>query len=284
MKEVLEERWKLLIGPLGLLVLFLGVVIRPHLVYDRFIWKYFWGPIAADATNQATVMFNGVVAHRGYNLVNEVGYALMLLYGILLLVNLLRRFDVGEEKNFILAFVPFIVGGGLLRVLEDAALVGTPWRYLIISPVIYFSLFVLVLAALLLSLKLEREGLIGSYRKGVAAAGTVFSIGVLLLLLFQEPLDAVWILPASLGLASLVFTPSYLAFRRTGLERLVDREGSTVLFSHLLDGSATALSISLLGYGEKHPVVRFVMGSTGTPYSFIAVKLAVISGVLYYMD
>ncbi|MFB6265586.1 MAG: DUF63 family protein, partial [Candidatus Nanohaloarchaea archaeon] len=116
MVEVLRERWKLLTGPLALLIVGSGAVLKPHMVYDRFIWKYFWGPVVADAANQATAVFSGVVAHRGYNLVNEVGYGLLLIYAILLLVELLKRFDIGEGKGFILPFVPFIVSGGLLRV------------------------------------------------------------------------------------------------------------------------------------------------------------------------
>ena len=28
-----------------------GVLVAPELVWDRFLWHYFWGPVYADANN-----------------------------------------------------------------------------------------------------------------------------------------------------------------------------------------------------------------------------------------
>lgn len=283
-RDSLRGRWHLLTVPAVIAFLGLLALARPETVYDNFIWRYFWGPVVADAMNQATTTLNGVVAYRGYNAVNEVGYGILLVYAVLLLVAVFRRFDIGEEKGFVLPFVPFVIAGGLLRVVEDAGMVSLPWRYLTISPVIYFTVFAAVLLTLLLSVWLEREGAIGSYRSGVAMGGTLLALVTGSSLILTADIVNAWMLPASLGLATLVFAPSYLTFRYVGAKELLGWEKGTVLFSHLLDAGATALSISLLGYGEKHPLVDFIMSASGTPYAFIPVKLAVISGILYYMD
>ncbi len=276
----------LLAGPASLLVLLAGYLVSPRLVYDRFIWKYFWGPVVADASGLSTVTHNGVAAHPGYTLVSELGYGLLLIYFVLLLVRTLKRFDVGEERNFIIYFVPFIVGGGILRVLEDAATVPHPWNYFLVSPVIYFTVFGLALASLVTGLYLERENLFES-RWFVAGAGTVFAISATAML----PADSLrlWFPAFSITFAvALVFSAHLGAeYVRDFLPRMANissLEGRTVLFGHLLDGTATALSIDMLGYGEKHPVVEWFMGAVGNPYAFVFLKLAVVGGILYYMD
>ena len=42
-----EELW---LGAVGTItaILVVGSILQRELVYDRFIWQYFWGPVAAD--------------------------------------------------------------------------------------------------------------------------------------------------------------------------------------------------------------------------------------------
>ncbi|MFB6294382.1 MAG: DUF63 family protein, partial [Candidatus Nanohaloarchaea archaeon] len=125
----------LLVG--GATVLATGILaaaVFPSLVYDQFIWRYIVGPVAADAANQATATYHGVVAHRGYNLVNEFIYGITAIYAILILLQILQRYDIGRERGFVLWFVPFITFGGIARVVEDAAILSGPAQYLFISP------------------------------------------------------------------------------------------------------------------------------------------------------
>jgi len=49
---------------LGILVaIIIGYLLAPTLVYDQWIWKYYWGPVVADATGHS-VSFQGVAAQE----------------------------------------------------------------------------------------------------------------------------------------------------------------------------------------------------------------------------
>lgn len=299
----------LLVGGLVVLLLVAGIVVVPHTVYDQFVWKYFWGPVQADAGTGSLVdcpdtvpdtptadiaCRNGVMAHSGYTLVNEIGYGLILIYLLLLLTTVLRRFDVGEERGFVLYFVPFVIGGGMLRVVEDvastqASLIGFPLRYALISPLIYGSMFLIVFATLLLGLILARNHVISDYKQVVAGGGTVFAVLLAGFIALHADVVEGWMLPATVGGAAVILGGytvllRSLTSRYPKLDGVITAEGVSVLYGHLVDAVSTAVSLDVLGMVEKHPVPRALIAYTGTPYSFIAVKLAVITGVLYYMD
>jgi len=78
-----------------------GVLAAPRLVWDRFIWQYFWGPVAADAQAANCAVNEGgtvddvlydagacsaadasgaVYAQPGYTLVSELGYVVALMF------------------------------------------------------------------------------------------------------------------------------------------------------------------------------------------------------------
>ncbi|MCJ7478681.1 MAG: DUF63 family protein [Candidatus Nanohaloarchaeota archaeon QJJ-7] len=260
-----------------------GIIAFPQIFYDRFIWKYFWGPIVADASGNATVVYNGVVAQSGYTLVNEIGYALLLIASIFILVRLLKRLDKGGERRFVLSFTPFVIGGGLLRVVEDSGTVSGPLEYLLISPLIYFTMFFIAVSGLLIAFYVERRTSV-DYRKIVFGLGTVFSTFIGIFLFFSLPVMNLWMIPAALGITGILTFTVFGFNRITGnLEELVSAENLVVLSGHLLDGSATSLSIEILGYGEKHPVVRLFIELTGSAYMFILLKLFVIGGIIYYL-
>lgn len=269
--------------------LLLGVLVKPRLFYDQFIWKYFWGPIVADSTT-GTAMYNGIVAHKGYTLVNEIGYGLILVYLLLLLITVFDRFDIGREPGFLLYFVPFVIGGGMLRVVEDVAaqqpgMLGAPLTYFLISPLIYFTMFGIVFLTLLLGIYLQRNSVVSDYKQVVIGGGTIFAVSVLGFLLHTLPVERPVIAVQVLGLAGVllggvILGGKYISFAG---RLLGTKEGWTVLFGHLLDGSSTAVSIEELGYGEKHPVAQAIIDTFGTAYAFLLVKLLVIGGILYYI-
>lgn len=192
--------------------LVLGSVFFRELVYDRFIWQYFWGPVAADG-NGATCAVRGggsveyvsggascaeaeaaglIVAYPGYTWVSEVGYIAVLLFALLGVVLLLRRLDIGDDRGFFYALFPFMLFGGALRTIEDAGvsavragfepLVAYPLSALIISPFIYVTMFGITLGAVLLSVGLESRGVVDRYEYPLAGIGTallVSSVGYL---------------------------------------------------------------------------------------------------------
>jgi uncharacterized membrane protein len=115
-----------------------------ELVSD-FLWRFLAGPVVADALNQSSATWQGVTAYTGYNPVNTgvwVGIALVCLGGA-------KRAADKHDIDYVYAS-PFVMLGGLLRFIEDAAAVPFEARLLLVTPVIYFlvaGLFVACLAA-----------------------------------------------------------------------------------------------------------------------------------------
>jgi uncharacterized membrane protein len=195
-------------------LLIVGALALPRLVWDRFLWHYFWGPVYADAANARCAVIDGgggaprllgsdaacrtadtggaIVAEPGYTVVSEIGYAVTLIFFLIGVLYLLRALDVGHRKGFFFALVPFMFLGGALRVVEDAndaalnagaeTLLSYPLNTLFISPIIYFTVFGFTLAALVGSVWLERGGYIEDYERvlfGVGVAGVVLTVGFL---------------------------------------------------------------------------------------------------------
>ncbi len=269
----------------------IAALLWPETMYDQFIWQYFWGPIQADAAG-TTVYRNGIAASSGYTLVNGIGYGGIAAYLITVLVTVLRHLDVGGERNFVLYFVPFIFSGGMLRVVEDIAtqtgVLSPPLQYLLISPLIYFTMFGIVFAVLLMGVYLQQTGIVSDYRSVILAAGSVFAVAVLGLIVSTVTVSAGWMAPGVVLGAGTVLAAYALMLQQLGsmfpaASVIVHREGLVVLYGHLLDGISTALSLDRLGMTEKHPIPSMFISYTGTPYAFIGLKLAVMSVILYYM-
>jgi uncharacterized membrane protein len=327
-------------------LLVVGSLALPRLVWDRFLWHYFWGPIHADATNARCAVIEGggsptllasdaacrsadaggaIVAEPGYTVVSEIGYAVTLIFFLIGVLYLLRHLGVGHRKRFFFALVPFMFLGGALRVVEDAndaalnagvdTLLSYPTNTLIISPIIYFTMFAFTLAALVGAVWLEREGHVEEYERalfGVGAVGVVLTVGFLLWFVPTQLADE---LPGAgfypqMSLLVLVLS-TVLAY---GLYRLLDeyapvvnegtgRTGLVVLFAHAVDGVANVVASDWLDplgipveYSAKHPANRFIIDVTeavqpaalssivGTSWPFLAVKLLAATAVVYVFD
>ena len=330
-----ERAW---LGAVGTVVavLALGALLLPGLVWDRFLWRYFWGPVYADAhaavcavkaggttsllgSQSACASAAGIVAYPGYTAVSEVGYAVTLVAMLLGVVFLLRRLDVGEEPRFFWALLPYMFLGGALRVVEDAndavpqgvdAALAYPWNALIISPVIYVTMFALTLVALVASVRLEEAGRVDGYERALAGVGAAALALVLAYLLWLAATTAhVGFFP-QVAAVVLVVSTALVAGLWYGLERYwpsvnagTGTMGLAVLWAHVLDGVANVVGIDWgaelgLPYGDlvpKHPVNRALIGVgerfpealtsvVGTAWPFLVVKVVAAVLVLYIFD
>jgi uncharacterized membrane protein len=320
----------------AILALVGGSLAFPRIVYDRFVWQYFWGPVQADANSAACAVdpsggveylgsasacaaHPGPVAYPGYTLVSEVGYMVTLLLMLSGLVFLLRRLDIGGERRFFYALLPFMFFGGALRVVEDAndtpgatdALISYPLNTLVISPIIYFTVFAITLAAVVASVTLWRRGVADSYERPLFVLGAVVLAGTLGYLLvlaltggndvtFYPQVLAVVLLGATLAAAAtwaLVrrFAPAVNAGTR--------RIGLVIIWGHAVDGVANVIGLdwmTALGAGRnlvpKHPVNQFVvdvtastlppsvLAVTGDAWPFLLLKLVAATFVVWVFD
>ena len=92
----------------------------------EFIYKYYIDPITTGGA---------------YTLVDTLTYALILIIAVFLIHRWMTRSGLPFDRDLLFSTLPWVVLGGLLRVLEDTGLIAAPWRYLLITPLIFFVLF-----------------------------------------------------------------------------------------------------------------------------------------------
>ena len=123
----------------------------PKAVYQGFVWRYYWGPIVADARGQRFACsvepsvstqlrcdeLGGYLAKSGYTVVNTLTWALLLGLLILGTAQLLNRLRTPMDNRLILAASAWVVSGSIWHVLEDVGLLEAPLQYLFITPPIY---------------------------------------------------------------------------------------------------------------------------------------------------
>jgi len=78
-------------------------------------------------------------------------------------LKLLDKLDITVDEIFIFAVSPYIFVGGFPTRGEDAGIVAAPLKYLLITPLIYFFIFFVCVAILILSKGLERVSRIKYY-------------------------------------------------------------------------------------------------------------------------
>jgi uncharacterized membrane protein len=190
---------------LGVIVVIVaGCLLAPTLFYDQWIWKYYWGPVVADASGHS-VSWHGVTAFEGYTLVSEVTYGIILVCALYGLYQLLKKLNITIDWYFCLALIPYILFGPVTRVLEDTSYFTTPFVYWFISPLIYIQTTLYVLFFLFLGSYLLKKGYPG--RKMLLVWIAVFILIDLLysvIWFFGIPYGAFRIDPSSIYVISLL--------------------------------------------------------------------------------
>jgi uncharacterized membrane protein len=315
-----------------------AAVAMPTRVWDRFLWHYFWGPVYADAKAAscavmtdsgpqalyqgcgAAVESGAIVAEPGYTIVSEIGYMLILVYMLVGVYLLLERLDIADDPNLYFAFVPFMLLGGALRVVEDGTdravgagvepLVQYPLSSIIISPVIYGTVFLMTLASLLACLELDRRGVVDSYYRATAGVGIALVVATMAYL----TMGALTTGYSTLYLSVLVSTVAIASVLSYGLYWIFENYapevnsgtgliGLLVIWGHAIDGVANVILADWLDainvpltYYPKHPANAFIISTTealqpagltaaiGTSWPFLFVKLAVASLVVWLFN
>jgi uncharacterized membrane protein len=109
-----------------------GLMLFPDLFWDKFIYKYFWGPVVADKEGRPV---DGI--SEGYNIYSTIVYALFLAAALYAMYRIAKRLRIEIDLFFILSCLPLFFFGGVARSLEDASLFDGAVQYFFISPLIY---------------------------------------------------------------------------------------------------------------------------------------------------
>ena len=273
----------------GVVVVAGGAIAAPERVYDGFLWRYFWGPVDADAHGATCAVRSGgtterlsgqaacstaegIVVTPGYTTVSTVSYAVVLIFMLVGVLLLLRRLNVSMTPRFYVALFPFMLFGGALRVVEDVnvaflraeagTLIPYPSVALIISPFIYFVMFAITLGALVLGVVLAKRGIVAEYEPYLAGTGlAALSLTVGWLLYVSTTSELVGLFPSvaiiTLGGATLITALFWWASQRYApvINEGTGYIGALIVWGHAVDGVANVLSLDwtdALGIGVNY--------------------------------
>ncbi|MBN1432988.1 MAG: DUF63 family protein [Methanomicrobiaceae archaeon] len=240
-----------------------------------FIYKYYVDPIV-----------NG----GAYTIVDTLTYALILIISVYLVYKWLNKAGIAINQEFILAIIPYVVLGGFLRVVEDTGIIPYPYYVLLITPLIFFSIFFYAIFVLVISRFLEQKKFIKNYHKGFAAGGIIACAITLVPLVWYGIVYTqinLFVMFAILGVAC-VSALSVWAFIKYALrwDYVDDILYKLLIFGHMLDASATSFGIDLheMAYVEQHVVGSALIEATGTAFSMFGLKLVVVIPAIYILQ
>jgi uncharacterized membrane protein len=249
---------------------------------SEFIYKYYIDPIRYG---------------QPYNVVDTLTYAIILVlciyifYRWLMSSRYLNQVKLTVDTQFILATLPYVVLGGVLRVVQDTGMIKGDIQFLLVTPLIYFVLFFFVLGMIAVSRSLQTQGMVKNFLSFYTFAG-IMSAGTVTLVLAaygitttRIDLFVLCIIPAIAVAATAVLW----AFMRYVLswKYMVHPLYITLLFSHMLDASATSYGIDLhpaLRYVEQHVVGSNLIAWAGTAFIMFPLKLIVLFPAIYVLE
>ncbi|MGA2934221.1 MAG: DUF63 family protein [Methanomicrobiales archaeon] len=240
-----------------------------------FIYKYYIDPIRLG---------------QPYNIVDTLTYAIILVLSVYLVYRWLRRSGVALDSPFVIATIPYVVLGGLLRVVEDTGMIQSDLRFLLVTPLIFFVVFFIAGGSLVLSRTLGKKGLVPNYLTFYGGVGAGASVVVACLLawfgLTRTTIDLVVLISilllatvTSLAVMALLQKVFRWGYAGDPLYRLL-------IIGQMLDASATGYGIDFgpIPYQEVHVVGSALINWTHTAFSLFPLKLLVVIPAIYVLE
>ncbi len=241
-----------------------------------FIYKYYIDPIRYE---------------QPYNAVETITYALILIVAVYLIYRWFKKSGFPLDGPFVLATLPYIVFGGMLRVIQDADMIQSDLQFLIVTPFIYFLIFFYTVGILILSHQLETRGLISNYLRVYAGVGIFSVLSVALVLIswgMTHTRIDLFVLAVILLMAAAATLMVFACMRYVlRWQYVTDPLYISLLFGQLLDASATSFGIDLhpsVQYIEQHVVGSALIDWTHTGFVMFPLKLAVLFPAVYIME
>jgi len=243
----------------------------------QFIYTYYIHPITHDT---------------GYNPVNTLTWALILVLCLFLTFKLLKKLDIEIDEPFIAALTPYIFVGASLRVMEDARLFSPPVSYMLITPLIYFLLFFCCATILTISVKISQSNFVGTrfldsgfrYSVPFALVGVIWFFVNMTILLGNEEIVLPWVLFAVIGISGTILLVIYEIAAKFGVIFLTEKRNLAVLAAHLLDATSSFIGIDILRYTGKHVMEGIIVKYMGSAAGMYILKLGILIPVLYLLD
>lgn len=202
-----------------------------------------------------------------YNIVNTLTYALLAFGGLFLIYKLLAWKKIKIDSSFAYAIIPYLIFAALVRAYVDNNLIQK--TFLSVSPGIYVVTATIIIVGLLLN-KLRFVGLLSVIYVPIKYGFPQFQNLSYLIFISATIFAATWL---SIKIANKLkqkwFNNKLTILAYTG---------------QLFDAINTSFILFLFGGFEKHVLPRFIIEKTGTPFSFIPLKLLVVIPILYYLN
>jgi uncharacterized membrane protein len=243
---------------------------------SEFIYKYYIDPIRYS---------------QPYNVVDTLTYAIILICSVYLIYRWLKRSGITLDRTFVLATIPYVVLGGVLRVVQDTGMITSDIRFLLVTPLIYFVLFFFTAGILFVARFVEQQGLVKNFLHlyGAIGAASAFTVSLILaaygITTTRIDLFVLFIIP----LMAITATAVVWVFIRYILswKYVNDPLYITLIFGHMLDASATSYGIDMhpaLRYVEQHVVGSNLIEWTGTAFIMFPLKLVVLFPAVYVLE
>jgi uncharacterized membrane protein len=216
---------------------------------------------------------------EGYNIVNTITYALVLIAFIYAIKELLlKKLKVKIDKRLFYELLPYILLGGFVRVLEDTH--ALPRHFLFVTPGIHILIFIIAITVLIVSTKTKR----GYFKQAGWLLCSLAAIALLYKLVFpaEGATPHVEFFLVVTIVAGIITLATYSIVKKYKPEYATP-DNSMILFGHMLDATASTMAISFLGYYEQHVLPTFFMENFGT-FSFIPLKLVLVLLALYIIE
>jgi len=292
----------LFLSPMLLIIfLFVGCIIFPSIFYDNFIWKYFWGPIVSDSTNQVMI-FNGVEAADKFTWISEIVYGLMVMMAIYLCYRLIKKWKISINWNFFVGLLPYITFGVIARVFEDSGFFTEPLVYWFVTPLIYIQILILVLLFIIIGHYLQKY-----FKSKYIKVPTVLFLSGFTILIPYLFFTAKWFIGDRWGETQgvrfdifilvflLVFIITFLVYlvskfykKNEKISVFSKKINLAMIAGHMIDGISSYVSIydplkmGLPIYSEKHPASDILMQIW--PPLFPIVKFLLVIFIIYILD
>ena len=241
----------------------------------EFLYKYYIDPIRYG---------------EAYTLVDTLTYALILIVAVYIVYRGLRRYGIAVDEELVLATMPFVVLGGLLRVVEDTGMITSDLRFLLITPLIFFTISGIAMVSLFAGKLAENAGLVARYSRFYGGVGIVACIVAALALTWfgltetTIALDVLGIILALTAVSSLALWAFFVYVLKWDYASNILYK--LLIFGHMLDASATSYGIDIhsIHYVEQHVVGGALIDATGTAFSMFLLKIAVLVPAIYVLE
>ncbi|MDR2944579.1 MAG: DUF63 family protein, partial [Methanosarcinales archaeon] len=215
---------------------------------------------------------------------NTLTWAVVLGIAVYFLISFFQKAHLKTDVKFLAATLPFIIAGASLRVVADAGAVSPPYSYILITPNIYFFVFLVTVSCLMTAFLLQKYHVFKSFHVPYAALGCLFIL-IVYYALFSAAAVAHWWVPFAVAVIGIGAAGLFgFVSKKAGSALFSDKMNLIILASHLMDATSTVIGVEVFGYVEKHVVPAYLIELTGTALVMYPLKLIIFLFVIWILD